>query len=1089
MAGNRNFKEILNTASIPPVNTEEEMATTSKKVEPLQPSGNQYFKETLNKLATTIDLTSPVGLAMSAAFDKYVEKMIKPIYPKGTKIRQTSAVDDATGVRTVDWYFKDTNHKIEQAVRAAVDNFTQSWGKERGLLDNEGNPVPEAGSVPMQVSGITQEVFNGTRTRVLNPRTAAAVARAAIVAGGDFVTDKNTGISTWSVPDNALTPEGEKLSRVLRAQVREGDKRWLEGRVALSSLAEGASPASAEERAVAMQNRNYRAMLAKHKAMTPEQEEAEVKLRLQRSRRMAQYRKNYEEANPNDPQVRSRQKRNVPRTIAKIKQTGSRAVNMARNSAIVAISSILSAFGVTILLLGKINAAIMDIGNNVRRKAMSDMRYNFDPEFTRQWERFAEKRGFDKELLSQAAGGIAAAWSSPLNYTSSNFDALAPYLQESTQILVRQAAETGDKNVLPMMSAIVDDLVGKSLQGRAGTKSYTGQSRMTAAFTENMSALQSHNGALAKLMQDYWYDLTAPDSKFKTAAATAGKEANFETWLQQALWNPEYKEQGNGMTNPPVKTAAERTLDTVNNLKISLDSLRTDVMERIAGSVAQVAEDVRSKISNLLARYFPAFAMKEKERAVYLNTQALANAENNLPGYKATAEAGLRATGYMGSLEDFKPIYEGIIKRDPGVLARLPRGIDFNALDAFVRYYAPAYYETEAAVQDILKESTEMKNQNYVPRVIVYDAASNATRFTSLGMAAGFGLQNAKIQAQAPRIDSGGNRLLQMLWGGVPAEEIKSSKLDKLYSILDFVGLQIVSDTLAGTRVGERIGPMTKEERAAMDFNNKVEGTYNRYKSFAETLNGYEAVNENGMLLLGPNRKLASDIQTENIISTYHAAENELYNYLALMYEMKNPDRVLDAYDKLALFYHRYGHFSRATQSPEMNARILKNTEGLLFGEQIAKASFVTGVDEIMEILREKREMYIHANHLEDKLLDYQASQTLPIQALKQNLTNDATIPMALIEQTNAKLLGRPDLPNNIFDVLRTPGMQRLVFDVDEEAIKNKTMAVTNVYIEMSGRPPVKLLEVVNSGLPRDVHVEPGQEALNALLEAFISTQ
>jgi hypothetical protein len=142
-----------------------------------------------------------------------------------------------------------------------------------------------------------------------------------------------------------------------------------------------------------------------------------------------------------------------------------------------------------------------------------------------------------------------------------------------------------------------------------------------------------------------------------------------------------------------------------------------------------------------------------------------------------------------------------------------------------------------------------------------------------------------------------------------------------------------------------------------------------------------------------------------------------------------------------------------------------------------------------MTILREEREKYIRLNRLEGELSTYQTSQTLPLQALKQNLTNDATIPMALIEQTNSVLLKRPDLPNSVFEALQTPGFQGLTFDVDEEAIRNRTAAVTNVYLELRGRSPIKILEAVNTGLPRDVRVATGQDTMQALLEAFSATQ
>jgi hypothetical protein len=842
-------------------------------------------------------------------------------------------------------------------------------------------------------------------------------------------------------------------------------------------------------------------MLDKYKAMTPEQEETEFRLRMERRARIARYRENYEAANPDDPFVKARHERQVKarhkrrkrvfaRSLAKVKQTGKRAVSMARNAVLTGVSSILSVIGVSVVLLGKINSTVKDIGRDVRSQTMGDMRYNFSEGFTRQWERFAEKRGFDKDVLSQAAGGIAAAWSTPLNYSSSNFDALAPYLGESTRILVRQADANGDKNVLHIMSDVIDDLVSKSMRGKAGPKQYTGQSRMHDAFTENMSALQSHNGAWARLMQYYWYDLIAPDGKFVKAAAAAGKEANFENWMQQVAWNPEYMEDGNGMTNAPVKTAAERTYEAVNNLKNSLSSLRTDVLERIAGSLIQLAEDVRSKIVNLLTRYFPAFAMKERERAVYLNVQGLANAENNLPGYRATARTGLKATGYPGSLDDFEPIWEGLLKRDPKVLADLPATVSMEALDTFIRYQAAPYYETAKVVSDINRENEKLKeNPNYSPRAVIYDPSTNATRFTSLGMAAYFGLQNIKVQQQAPKVNSGGADFLRRLWTG---NLYDTDPNRPIYQIMNRLGLQMITDLMTGQQVGQRMSALSKEAQEKELLSHRIQGTYARYKTLEDRIRGYRNVSDNGVLLMSPAGQVLSDAQAMEVTGNFHAAEKELYDYLAAMYETKNPQHVLNAYDVLAAFYHRYGRFARVTDSAEaarMREEIRQGTKDTFMGDFVADISSVFSPSEVMEMLRAERSKYVHLNRLEGELLAYQHSQTLPLQAFKQNLTNDATIPMALIEQTNAALLKRPDLPNNILDALQMPGSQGLTFDVDEEAIKNKTAVVTNVYLELRGRPPVKILGAVNTGLPRDVRVAVGQDTMQALLEALSATQ
>jgi hypothetical protein len=77
-----------------------------------------------------------------------------------------------------------------------------------------------------------------------------------------------------------------------------------------------------------------------------------------------------------------------------------------------------------------------------------------------------------------------------------------------------------------------------------------------------------------------------------------------------------------------------------------------------------------------------------------------------------------------------------------------------------------------------------------------------------------------------------------------------------------------------------------------------------------------------------------------------------------------------------------------------------------------------------------------------------------------------------------------------VFDVLQMPGLKGLTFDVDEDAIANNTQAVTNVYIQLKNGGTIPILRnLPNTGLTRDVTVEPGQDAMQALLEAFSATQ
>jgi hypothetical protein len=305
--------------------------------------------------------------------------------------------------------------------------------------------------------------------------------------------------------------------------------------------------------------------------------------------------------------------------------------------------------------------------------------------------------------------------------------------------------------------------------------------------------------------------------------------------------------------------------------------------------------------------------------------------------------------------------------------------------------------------------------------------------------------------------------------------------------------MKMVSDILTGQTAGDRQSGMTREARERQLLSNRIFGSYDRYKGYENQLKGYKNVADDSVLLLSPTGQMLSEMQSENIRGTFHAAERELYDYLGAMYDSGNPTYVLNAYDVLAAFYHDYGHLARVTnprEASQLREQIRQNTEGILLGDRVNEISTVLSPDEVMGILRDKRAEYVRLNKLEDVLAEYQASQTLEAQARKQSLTNDSTIPISLIESTNRQLLQMPNLPNNIFDVLQMPDLKGLTFDVDENAIKNRTQAVTNVYLQLKNGTTIPILRnLSNTGLTRDVTVMPGPEAMQALFEAFSPTQ
>jgi hypothetical protein len=606
---------------------------------------NQYFKETLNKLSTSIDLTNPNGLEMSAAFDKYVEKVIKPLYPQGAKIRQISTVDDKSGSRTVDWFFRDAGDKIQRAVQAAISDFVQSYGSKRGLIDDEGKPVQDAGSVPMQVGGIMPQIFNGTITRILNSRTAASIAAKAVTSGGSFATDKNTGKSTWSVPDTALTWDGKDLTRSLRSEVREGDKKWLEGRVALTSLAEGASPANAEERAIAMNNRNFRVLLAKHKAMTPEQENEEFRLRLQRRGRQAKYQREYEEANPDDPLVSLKKER-----ARKIKNRRRRAMikNAAGRTVAVIVSAVMMAIGV----LSKILSGVVETAGILRKRQSDSAKYNLPSSEMQKFTNIENSMfGLEKGAFSKIFGNLMRFADPTMPSFSSGIKNAAVLLQEDVPDLIGFVTG-GIHHPDQMMYELLADFINITASKRGG-----------ALQKGTVSEAESINQALiADIFGDDFAELFLRMYERLGGAAIEG-----ETYTAAQI-----KDSMHGITadhpviqTPQVtETAAERGVQALGQLKALWESIRHSIFAHILAHMSEIVALVRNIARTILGEYNPQWAAAENAAAQAKAFEDTGRLERNIYAHRNDVLPFMEKSKYKDPVEYTKEVTRIINERD-----------------------------------------------------------------------------------------------------------------------------------------------------------------------------------------------------------------------------------------------------------------------------------------------------------------------------------------------------------------------------------------------------------------------------------------
>jgi len=199
-----------------------------------------------NEFSSEVDLNSPDGMLRSKDVDSYIENALKPLFEEGKAFKQVR-VNRRTGARTTRYAFQG-GKKIQDSVKAVLDNMHAALGYD--VDPATGNVMGTNAPPPMSITNLGRHNYNETRERILDPRTAAAIKAQAQRVGGSSTTNKATGITTTLVRAGL---SGE--TRAMRQLVDDTDQKYLEGQLPSSALADGASPASVQERARAKVNR------------------------------------------------------------------------------------------------------------------------------------------------------------------------------------------------------------------------------------------------------------------------------------------------------------------------------------------------------------------------------------------------------------------------------------------------------------------------------------------------------------------------------------------------------------------------------------------------------------------------------------------------------------------------------------------------------------------------------------------------------------------------------------------------------------------------------------------------------------------
>jgi hypothetical protein len=402
---------------------------------------------------------------------------------------------------------------------------------------------------PMSVANQGRHYYNETRERILDPRTAAAIKAAAVRAGGIATTNKASGYTTTLIRAGL---SGE--TRKMRKLVDDTDAKYLAGELPSSALAEGASPATIEERAQAQVSRQANLKDAKRVAIEdyirahPNSQLAiEEAIKTQKVTNREEKQRILEaERTPGTPEFQAKVRQNLDRSTARereqiawarapenrrthlakavrkayrSKSAAGRALNKSVSFARGAIvTGLLTAVAGAVSAAVKFLSALPGIASNVHKIAVKGAQYNIPDIMLADYRQLSNAVGLDEtgETISTAQGTIHSRLASVM---TGDLDSSVMKMAGVSAIGGGQAIRAMTDyfkgtvhNPDVVMRAVANDVMAASFAGNSVQKRGIG---INAAFSRNVADAEADFGMGKQLsyLFEYWQKIENAEIK------------------------------------------------------------------------------------------------------------------------------------------------------------------------------------------------------------------------------------------------------------------------------------------------------------------------------------------------------------------------------------------------------------------------------------------------------------------------------------------------------------------------------------------------------------------------------------------------
>jgi hypothetical protein len=747
---------------------------------------NQHGRGQFQKLTYSVDMDNPDAMSSARGLESMLRSVIQRVLAEGAPVMHTQRYTSGTQ-RNTDYYVPAGHaENIRNALADEIARREEQRGRNLGI----------------NLSSASDSTFRTQTAMIRDARLRAELAASITQHGGYFSTLPN-GMSSWGIDSGVkVTGSGGRnmsLASSVTGRIGSSNAAWRRNFEELMSRADGQkhSYSDYDESEIGSLMKKARRTISKNERReeSMKSEGQQVYDRLARRGRMVNYNATYAREHPDDPIVKARKAAADRSAALKKRKKITGGARTAKRVAESGIGIIIGALVTAVGLLSKIGSLVADLRGTLRDRGMTAMSYNFGTDTMRRFGYLAEREGFDKNLLGQAAGAMLSTFGDPGHYSDAAFAKAGLFMQGGTSKLTSMATAGGDQNTLGMIEAAMNRADELSMAGNTPTK--RGMT-VEGAMSVNLDYVNSINPALGAMTQKFLYDKYFNPTRFKGGA---------KDWLLQY---DKSQDKAAGLADTATRSAAEAEGNRLKEIGAEYKSFGENLLTRAIVSLSGVIESLSTMLARFLDKMgFHGFGAAIGAANAATNSESQALIDKILGGEQNAASAVYKKYGiaknpkYGGGPIDVKWLLKDMAAghfKGPLGLTNV-YGITEESLVKLAR--DPAAIDALTALADTQETSDFIQSQRKeaIPEGRPFDAARHGTNASSRAAILLERLRHALGVTSLGSIDEG-NLQNAILMGDIPlsidtelTKRISGSTFGsgKLTSVYDFLNDKVAA--------------------------------------------------------------------------------------------------------------------------------------------------------------------------------------------------------------------------------------------------------------------------------------------------------